>query len=104
MRIRKWPTCVTYLCAVALLGIALPVDIAYAHCKGKHSDETDCKHGGGGGSDTNVPMAVAVVKHENVLMLSTLYQPATLDSTCLAQASSIKNCGPIFRGTINVPN
>ena len=97
MRIPKWSTCMTYLCAAALLGIALPVDITYAHCKGKHADDPDCEpSGGGGGSDTNVPLEVAVVKHDGVAMTRTLYQPATLDSLCLAQASSIKNLWAYF--------
>ncbi len=92
MGIGKWPTCITYLCAAALLGIALPVDTTYAHCKGKHSDETDCKHGGGGGSDTNVPLAVAVVQHNSAAAASSpLFEP-----DCEAQASSIKNLWAYF--------
>lgn len=90
MRIRKWPTCITYFCAAALLGITLPVDSTYAHCKGKHSDETDCKHEGGGGSDTNVPLAVAVV-HDGMTMPPFLFEP-----DCEAQASSIKNLWAYF--------
>ena len=92
MRTRNWSICTAYLCTVALLGTALSVEVANAHhCKGKHANDPGCEPGGGGGSDTNVPFAVAVVSHSTATMKSTLYRPASLDSTCLAQAPSIRS-------------
>ena len=75
----------------------VPIDVS-AHCKGKHTgNHPHCSGGGGGGgSDTNVPFAVAVVQHLNVSESSTLYAPATADSTCFAQAASIRHLWATF--------
>ena len=82
--------------AVAIAVLAL----AYANPSfaGKKCDDDSthpsCKDEGGGGSDTNVPLAVAVVEHRDYVPDENSGPPFQPD--CEAQASSIKNLWAYF--------
>jgi len=83
------------LSALALITVMMIPNVAYAHCDGvKHAgSHPHCSDGGGdgGGSNTNVPFAVAVIEHPGISKSSTLYAPTTAIPTCLAQAPSIRS-------------
>ena len=82
------------LSALVLITVMMIPSGAHAHCDGvKHAgSHPHCSGGGdGGGSDTNVPFAIAVVSHSIATMNSTLYAPASVDPNCLAQSPSIRS-------------
>jgi len=90
---------ISHFSALALISTMIISTGVHAHCDGvRHAgNHPHCSDGnGGGGSENNVPFAVAVVADAEATMNSTLYAPATADPACLAQAPSSRSLWATF--------